>query len=769
MASVLQLLSVSLVCHLLITCCSSDQTPKHYVVYMGSSDGETAESEHLQLLSTVIPRADSERIYLTNHYNHAFTGFSAMLTDTEASELSGREGIVSVFEDPILQLHTTRSWDFLDGKSNPKLKGGSYPYPPHKSNYDVIIGMIDGGIWPESPSFRDEGMGEIPTRWKGVCMEGPDFKISNCNRKLIGARCYNVVQASNGNTTATQMRLDKSPRDTVGHGTHTASIAAGAFVANASYHGLAQGTARGGSPSARIAIYKVCSEDGCPGSTTLKAIDDAVRDGVDIISISIGMSSLLQSDFLEDPIAIGAFHAEQMGVMVVCSGGNEGPDPNTIINAAPWIFTVGASSIDRDFQSSVLLGNGRTFQGSAINFSNLTRTETYPLAYGKDIAAKYSPISEARSCYPGSLDPEQVKGKVIVCFNSFPVVSREIKKLVAEDAGAKGLILIDENERSAPFDSGPFPFTEVGSTIGYKILKYINSNKNPTATILPTAEIPRQKPAPVVAYFSSRGPSLLTENILKPDIMAPGVAILAAVIPKVEQGSTLDQKKLAGYAIKSGTSMACPHVTGASAFVKSVHPKWTASMIRSALMTTATVQDNMEKPLTNSSGSFAIPHETGAGEISPLKALNPGLVFETTSEDYLRFLCYSGSPEKTIRSMSKTNFTCPRKASDDLISGINYPSISISRLAKSEGFRTIKRTVTNVGLPNVTYTSIVQAPMGMDVKVSPKKITFVESVKRISFKVLFGGREASTGYNFGSLTWSAGPYSVRMVFAVNVV
>ncbi|KAK8541974.1 hypothetical protein V6N12_014586 [Hibiscus sabdariffa] len=662
MASVLQLWSVSLVCHLLITCCSSDQTPKHYVVYMGSSHGETAESEHLQLLSTVIPRDDSERIYLTNHYNHAFRGFSAMLTDTEASELSGREGIVSVFGDPVLQLHTTRSWDFLDGKSNPKLKSGSYPYPPHKSNYDVIIGMIDGGIWPESPSFRDEGMGEIPTRWKGVCMEGPDFKISNCNRKLIGARCYNVVQASNGNTTTTQMRLDKSPRDTVGHGTHTASIAAGAFVANASYDGLAQGTARGGSPSARIAVYK----------------------------------------------------------------------------------------------------------GSAINFSNLTRTETYPLAYGKDIAAKYSPISEARSCYPGSLDPEQVKGKVIVCFNSFPVVSREIKKLVAEDAGAKGLILIDENERSSPFDSGPFPFTEVGSTIGYKILKYINSNRNATATILPTAEIPGHKPAPVVAYFSSRGPSLLTENILKPDIMAPGVAILAAVIPKVEQGSTLDRKKPARYAIKSGTSMACPHVTGASAFVKSVHPKWTASMIRSALMTTATVHDNMEKPVTNSLGSFAVPHETGAGEISPLKALNPGLVFETTSEDYLRFLCYNGSPEKTIRSMSKTNFSCPRKSSDDLISGINYPSISISRLAKSEGFRTIKRTVTNVGLPNVTYTSIVQAPMGMDVKVSPKKITFVESVKRISFKVSFGGKEASTGYNFGTLTWSAGPYSVRMVFAVNV-
>ncbi|KAK6289883.1 hypothetical protein POUND7_001424 [Theobroma cacao] len=761
MASLLQLFSLFFPC-LLIYTASSNQIPKHYIVYMGSSsevNDEAAESDHLQLLSTVIPRQDSGRISLIHHYNHALRGFSAMLTENEASELAGHDGVVSLFPDSVLQLHTTRSWDFLEGQSRPRFSHGSYQ---HKSSYDVIIGMIDGGIWPESPSFRDEGMGEIPTRWKGVCMEGPDFKKSNCNRKLIGARYYNVLHTSNGNKT-TQMRVAKSPRDTVGHGTHTASTAAGAQVDNASYNGLAQGTARGGSPNARIAMYKACSEDGCPSSTTLKAIDDAIKDGVDIISISIGMSSLLQSDYLKDPIAIGAFHAEQMGVMVVCSGGNEGPDPFTIINAAPWIFTVAASNIDRDFQSTVLLGNGRTFQGSAINFSNLTRSETYPLAYGKDIAAKFSPISEARSCYPGSLDPERVKGKVIICVDSFPIVSREIKKLVAEDAQAKGLILINENGKGAPFDSGAFPFTEVGSATGYKILKYINSNKNPTATILPTADVPRHRPAPVVAYFSSRGPSVLAENILKPDIMAPGVAILAAVIPKVVQG-----KKPLEYAIKSGTSMACPHITGASAFIKSVHPKWTSSMIRSALMTTATVYDNMGKPLTNSSGSFATPHETGVGEISPLKALNPGLVFETTSEDYLKFLCYSGSSEKTIRSMAKTNFNCPRKSSDNLISSINYPSISISRLDKTRGFQTITRSVTNVGLLNVTYTAIVQAPLGLKVKVLPKTITFVEDVRRVPFRVSFDGRGASTGYNFGSLTWSGGPYSVRMVFAVNV-
>ncbi|KAK9283873.1 hypothetical protein L1049_012128 [Liquidambar formosana] len=211
--------------------------------------------------------------------------------------------------------------------------------------------MIDTGIWPESPSFNDKGVGEIPKRWKGVCMEGSDFKKSNCNRKLIGARYYsNIKVKSAGNKTQPDpaAKSSGSPRDFVDHGTHTTSIAAGAPIANASYYGLARGTARGGgSPSTtRIASYKACTEEGCSGSIILKAIDDAIKDGVDIISISVGMNALFQSDFLNDPIAIGAFHAEQMGVMVVCSGGNEGPDPYTVVNSAPWVFTVAASNID---------------------------------------------------------------------------------------------------------------------------------------------------------------------------------------------------------------------------------------------------------------------------------------------------------------------------------------------------------------------------------------------------------------------------------------
>lgn len=184
---------------------------------------------------------------------------------------------------------------------------------------------------------------------------------------MIGARYYNTRDISSGN----QIHIEGakgSPRDSIGHGTHTASTAAGVLVNNASYYGLAKGTARGGSPSTRIAAYKTCSEEGCSGATLLKAIDDAIRDGVDIISISIGLSSLMQSDFLNDPIAIGAFHAEQKGVMVVCSAGNDGPDPYTVVNTAPWIFTVAASNIDRNFQSTIVLGNGKTFQVSFLIF-----------------------------------------------------------------------------------------------------------------------------------------------------------------------------------------------------------------------------------------------------------------------------------------------------------------------------------------------------------------------------------------------------------------
>ncbi|PHT74821.1 hypothetical protein T459_22098 [Capsicum annuum] len=765
---------------LMITSCiaSNDQSPKPYVVYMGSplnSSGDSAEIEellHIRILSSIIPSEESERISVRHSYHHAYRGFCALLTKQEATLLSGHEEVVSVFPDPILELHTTRSWDFLGATV-----GSYYSTYNHSSssNYDVIIGVIDTGIWPESPGFDDQHIGEVPSRWKGVCMEGVDFHKSNCNRKLIGARFYNIDDQDSDITEIPKSAKIPSrppngtPRDKVGHGTHTASIAAGAFVPNATYHGLASGIARGGSPFARIATYKACSEGYCQGSAILKAIDDAIKDGVDIISISVGKSFVFQTDFKDDPIAIGAFHAAERGVGVVCSGGNEGPDSYTVTNSAPWILTVAASTIDRNFQVNVVLGNNVSLKGTGISFYTIGRSKTYPLAFGENIPFHPSLTFQARNCMPGSLDAKRVAGKIVVCMNDGWSVSREIKKLVLQDGNAKGLILIDEKEKSSPFDSGNFPFAEFGKLAGAQILQYINSSRNPLATIFPVNEIRRFKPAPVVADFSSRGPASLTENILKPDITAPGVGILSAMIPNT------DDKKSSLFGITSGTSMACPHVSGAMAFIKSIHPTWSFSMIKSAIMTTATISNNARKPLSNTSNLHASPHEIGAGELNPIKALNPGLVFETTMNDYYNFLCYYGYNEKELRLIvsNKKNFICPTNTrttyKKELISHINYPSISIEKLEQNRILR-VKRVATNVGnSPNATYTSSIFGPPGLIVRVSPSKIAFVKGIKKASFEVSFDGNKASKGYNFGVITWFDGSHDkVHMVFAVNV-
>ncbi|CAF1862825.1 CO(2)-response secreted protease-like [Brassica napus] len=734
---------------------SSLQTPKHYVVYMGSSieaDVHNSEAYYLQMLDTLLPREESERRKGVHHYKHAFRGFSAMLTEEEAAALSGHDEVVSVFEDPMLQLHTTRSWDFLDSLSR---VSSSFPiYNSFHGSSDIIIGVVDTGIWPESPSFSDKGFGEIPSKWKGICMEGPDFNKSNCNRKLIGARYYKSTGAT-------------SARDSNGHGTHTASTVAGAHVVGASDRGLARGTAKGGQPGCRIAAYKTCTADGCSGSAMLKAMDDAVHDGVDIISISIGLNAAFTSDYLSDPIAIGAFHAELKGIMVIASAGNDGPNASTVTNVAPWLFTVAASNIDRDFQSSVILGSGKVIRGAGIHFSNSTRPKAYSLVYARNAAAASKPVEDARTCLPGSLDPKKVSGKVVVCvMPRDAVITKQIIKVVVEDAGARGLILVNQKEKIRASDFGHFPFSEVDMTDGYKILKYMLHTKSPTVKIVPTVEIKPTKPAPVVALFSSRGPASLTENILKPDVMAPGVLILAALPPpKTAKPSTPE------FGLRSGTSMSCPHVSGAAAFVKAHRPSWTPSMIKSALMTTAMTYDNMRRPVTNTSGLTSTPHETGAGEISPQRAINPGLVFETTTQDYLQFLCYYGYSQKTIsKTLTKaTKFSCPKKTSKDLISDINYPSISIGNLRRGQR-KMIKRSVTNVGLEkNVTYVAHIEAPEGLVVKVAPKRLVFGENVHKVSFKVWFyGEKSASKRYHHGSLEWSDGYHSVRSVFSVNI-
>ncbi|KAL3639199.1 hypothetical protein CASFOL_017106 [Castilleja foliolosa] len=717
---------------------------KVYIVYMGglSTRNGAGINDHAQLLSELM---DREKDYVVHTYNKSLLGFAARLSEEEAESIAQRSGVVSVFPDRVSQLQTTRSWDFL------KYQGVAYESDDvRRSNNaestqaDTIIGIIDTGIWPEHPSFNDKYMGRIPPRWKGECASGINSTYSfKCNRKLIGARYYTDLDAREPIVTA---------RDYYGHGTHVASIAAGMPVSGASYYGLAKGTARGGSRSSRIAMYRVCSPKGeCYDSSILKAFDDAIADGVDVLSVSISGS---YESLLTDPVAVGAFHAAEKGVTVVCSAGNDGPSPGTLKNDAPWVLTVAASTIDRDFEVDVVLGNHAVIKGGGINFSGLNKSAVYRLVDGLS---------------PKANQTDNLAGTIVLCN-----VSSKCIEHVIDNQGVLGMIVMDDDFRQSPEDDAKYfnldSFAIVTMKDGARILSYINSTRKPLATILSTRVIPNNyKPAPVVAYFSSRGPTKRHVNLLKPDIAAPGVGILGAW--RMNDTSLVNPgKEPPLFNIMSGTSQACPHVSGLAANVKSWHPTWTPSAIRSAIMTTALQKNNLHAPITTINGTRATPYDIGAGEISLFGPFWPGLVYETQPSDYVQFLCNMGYNSSAIKSISSTvpsNFSCPSNSSPDLIPDMNYPSIVVSAGLKANGTRTVKRTVTNVGEERSIYIASVEAPSGVRVQVVPKILRFTKAVKKQSFQVIFTPTTTFNGTLFGSIIWSSNNnVKVRSPFAV---
>ncbi|KAG0465927.1 hypothetical protein HPP92_020091 [Vanilla planifolia] len=560
---------------------------KVYIAYLGGLRSENAlsvKSLHKRILSKVIGRyGASER--LIHSYTKSFNAFAAMLSDSEAKMLSDLDEVVSVFQNKQNQHHTTRSWNFL---------GFPLTAPRAALESDVIVGMLDTGIWPESKSFDDAGFGPPPSKWKGTCRSNDNF---TCNNKIIGARYYHLEgNISEGNIA--------SPRDTEGHGTHTSSTAAGHVLPNTSLSGLAEGTLRGGVPSARLAVYKVCwDNEGCWDADLLAAFDDAIADGVDIISISIGSS--FPSDYFSDPIAIGSFHAVKNGILVSSSAGNSGPDDSTVANFAPWLLTVAASTIDRKFVAQVKLGNGQSYQGMAINLDGNNNVQ-YPLVYGGNVSNETAGIdgSISRFCIDGTLDGELSKGKVILC-DSLSDGSGP------QHAGAVGAVMetSDANDFAFGFK---LPASVLGTDDSAEVLEYANKTSQPTASVSKSEGV-LDGAAPYVVSFSSRGPNPITPNVLKPDLAAPGVDILAAWSPiSTEFSGSLN--------IISGTSMACPHASGSAAYVKSFNPTWSPAAIKSALITTADIMS----PTKNIQAEFAY----GSGQVNPIAAVKPGLVYD---------------------------------------------------------------------------------------------------------------------------------------------
>lgn len=724
-----------------------------YIVYMGAAPSATRarRNDHDQLLNSMLKR----RKDIVYSYNNGFSGFAARLSDEEARSIAQRPGVVSVFPDPLLQLHTTRSWDFLKYQTDVEINLKPISGPDSSSNgEDAIIGILDTGIWPESKSFNDKDMGPIPSKWKGSCMQGSGFTSSNCNRKLIGARYYNDSDSSSG-----------SPRDQNGHGTHVAATAAGSPVEGASYRGLAEGIAKGGSPGSRIAMYRVCTLYGCRGSGILKAFDDAIADGVDILSLSLGASAGAEPEFSADPIAIGAFHAVEKGILVVCSAGNDGPNLETVVNVAPWILTVAATTIDRQFESDVVLGGSEVIKGGGINFANIQKSPVYPLIYGPSAKDSAASDESGRTCIPGALDKNKVMGKIIVCENYDGGYSPREKLETVISQGGIGVVLIDDNAATVASVYGSSPIATVTRKDGSEIISYINSTRHPTATILPTVTVTKYAPAPSIAYFSGRGPAANTRKLLKPDIAAPGVAILAAW-PSNDTGGA---ETAPPFNILSGTSMSCPHVSGIAATVRSQYPSWSASAIRSAIMTTAIQTNNLKSPITTNSGEPATPYDLGAGEVSTTGPFQPGLVYETEITEYLQFLCNNGYEISKIKLISPdlpSTFSCPSNSSDDLISNMNYPSIAVSNLKVNE-WKKVLRTVTSVGEDESVYTATVDAPTGLEVQVRPNKLQFTKNNKKLSYEVAFRPSGAVNGDLFGTISWTNGKYRVRSPFVAS--
>ncbi|KAL0331334.1 UNVERIFIED_CONTAM: Cucumisin [Sesamum angustifolium] len=566
--------------------------------------GFSLASTHHSMLRSVLESGSSAEESLVYSYDRSFNGFAAKLTKQEAASISEMEGVVSVIPNRMLKLHTTRSWTSW-GSATANLE----PARKEKSFLDSLT--LESGQSILALMTLVLALHRLNGRANAKPKISPATSI-----KLIGARYYN----SDNDYDDADIH---SPRDTEGHGTHTSSTAAGVELPGTSFLGLAEGVARGGVPNARIAVYKVCWDSGCGLADILKAFDDAIGDGVDVISVSLG--SDWPSDYFDDPIAIGSFHAMKNGILTSNSAGNSGPEPVTVSNFAPWTMTVAASTIDRKFVANLALGNGQILtDGSAILLAN-----------------------------------------------------------------GIGIVMMDPTVINPNYAfSYPLPATLISPDDGRKVMEYIRSTKYPMATIL-MGETWKDAMAPTVVSFSSRGPSPVSPDILKPDIAAPGVDILAGWSPLAPPSIYYRDSRSLYFNVISGTSMACPHASATAAYVKAAHPDWSPAAIKSAIMTTAYIMD----PRRHNDLEFAY----GSGHINPAAALDPGLVFDVSATDYINFLCKQGYNTTTLRLVTGDNSTCTNttlgRAWD-----LNYPSLSLYVEDGQQIMGTFTRTVTNVAV-----------------------------------------------------------------------
>ena len=705
-------------------------------------------------------------------YSTVYNGFAARLTATEVQALRTSPLVVDVFADEARKLETVSTPAFL-GLST---AGGVWSQTVaglSLKGEDIIIGVVDSGIWPESPSFADRvngstpvfgtgtlAYGPAPAGWNGSCVGGEGFTpATHCNNKLIGAQYFNAGFLASG--------LPKhwtefySPRDSVagpnghgGHGSHTASTAGGNSGAPVTLGGNYVGTASGIAPRARIAAYKVCytyvnptAEDGtgsqnsCFTSDSVAAIDKAVADGVHVINFSISGSQTS----VNDPVEQAFLRAANAGVFVAASAGNSGPAV-AVAHVSPWLTTVAASTHDRALSANVTLGNGASYTGASFNAVALAAK---PVIRAEDAGLPGADATQLRLCFlsPAVLDPVKVAGKVVVCTRG--TNARTDKSAAVKAAGGLGMVLAD-NGAGLVADVHAIPTVHVNAADGAAVKTYAQAGGG-TAAI--GVYFNAGKPAPIMAGFSSRGPNAGDANMLKPDLTAPGVDIIATVTPgltnaernAVANGTLVPAPEWSSY---QGTSMSSPHVAGLAALIRQMRPTWSPAAIKSALMTSS--MSTLNDGLAGEQNGL-LPWAQGAGHVVPAKALDPGLVYDNGKVEFIRYQGNVNKPAVTPAS------DCVTYGTLDQTYNFNLPSITVGAVV---GNTAVTRKVTNVGASSATYTATASLP-GFTTVVTPGSLTLAPGETKTFTVTLTAAGAADGQWSYGSLVWSDGAHVVR--------
>lgn len=721
-----------------------------------------------------------------SQFDTVINGFTASLTTSQVAALALNPNVAQIAEDQLARPTTISTPAFL-GLTAP---GGLWSRTDGSGalvkGEGMVLGNVDGGIWPENPSFADRvdsngvpvfsggtlAYGPPPATFTGACVAGDAngaFSPSMCNNKLIGAKYYSANLLAGRTIDWTGFN---SPRDDLpphgGHGDHTASTAAGNTGAPAVLNGVSFGPASGMAPRARIASYKVCftyvapaatdgtgTENRCSQADSMAAIDAAVKDGVNAINFSISGATGTTNDIVEQAF----YRASLAGVFVAASAGNDGP-ANTVAHPSPWLTTVAATTHDRAERADVLLGSGAKYTGASLNVRALAAA---PLIRAEDAGVGggnanlcFSDAVAAAAIGQVVLDTAKVTGKVVICTRGSN--ARVDKSLAVLNAKGVGMVLVD-NGGGLVSEVHSVPTVHVTAADGAAIKSYAVSTS--AATAAETAFYFAKQPAPTVAAFSSRGPNLADSNVLKPDLAAPGVAVIAAVTPEMTQSQRAQLaagtiQGMPAWASYDGTSMAAPHVTGVSMLLKQSHPTWSPAAIKSALMTTAF--DTLDDGLTGLQNG-KLPWSQGAGFIDPNKANDPGLVYDMGKADYVQYQCLT---QRTLVPAAD----CTTFGTLDRTYNLNLPSITLGTMT---GTTTVRRSVTNVGSGPATYTSSVAMSGGIILRVVPDTLTLAPG-QTASFTVTVtpGASTPRFTWQYGSLTWTDGTHVVRSPVLANL-